>query len=122
MATADVQVQRRHEAPEMGGMVIRTLRAIARRAGEGDAEALEVLFTLEGVVAEQLAAGVAGYHDVHRSWRKVAEVSGTSRQAMSMRFAAATIDAAHGPRCKCGMRQCPRNQLALPVEIQEVPC
>lgn len=38
--------QQRHEAPEIGGMVRRMMRALVRRAAEGDTEALEQLASL----------------------------------------------------------------------------
>lgn len=105
---ADLHRKRRHEAPEVGGMVTRMLRALARRAAEGDVEALEQLALLQSTVTEQLGAGVAGFRDRGNSWGDVALVLGVSRQGAQQRFGSATIDPAHGPRCVCGLPNCPR--------------
>lgn len=110
---SDVHRKRRHEAPAIGGMIRRNLMALARRAGEGDMEALEQLAELDQLMTGMLGAGVAGYRNKGYSWAQVAAVLGVTRQAAQQRFHWATVDPAHGPRCTCGQAQCPRNQLTL---------
>lgn len=107
---ADVHRKRRHEAPEVGAMVTRCLRALARRAGEGDPEALEQLAALENTLTEQLGAGVAGYRAHGYSWADVGLTLGVTRQGAQQRFGNATTDPAHGPRCTCGLPHCPRTR------------
>lgn len=114
MDLTDVHRLRRHEAPAMEAMAKRVLMALARRAGEGDLEALEALAELDDFMPNIMGAGVAGYRNkLTASWAQVAQVLGVTRQAAQQRFGTFTVDAAHGPRCKCGQRQCPRNQLQL---------
>lgn len=91
----------------MGSMITRVLRALARRAGEGDVEALEELAALQTVMVEQLGAGVAGYRAVGHSWADIGLALGTSRQNAQQRFYAATTGPAHGPRCTCDLPHCP---------------
>lgn len=80
----------RHEAPEVEAMVRRMFRALVRRAAEGDWEALEALGRLEGVAAGSATEGL------YRSWQgqggrysfgELAQVVGTSRQAVRQRVA-----------------------------------
>lgn len=110
-----VHQRRRHEAPDMEAFLRRGLMALARRAGEGDMEAVEALSRLQVDVDQQLAAGVAGMRGKGYSWGQLAQPLGVTRQAAQQRWAHATIDAAHGPRCRCGQGTCPRLQLQLGV-------
>lgn len=89
--------QRRHESPEVGAMVARMLRALVRRAAEGDTEALEQLARLEDLAAAAVTLGLvranleAGY-----TFGELAMVAGTTRQAVRQRvrrFAALPGDA-----------------------------
>lgn len=89
-------------------MITRMLRALARRAGEGDVEALEELAGLQAILHEQLGAGIAGYRAQGHSWADVALTLGSSRQAAQQRFGNASTDPAHGPRCTCALPHCPR--------------
>lgn len=102
--TAEQHQARRHEADEVGAMAVRVMRALARRAGEGDELALEALAALAREADVQLGAGVAGYREAGRSWADVARLTGTSRQGAQQRFGKATSAPAHGPRCRCGCR------------------
>lgn len=104
-----------HEAPELADAALRMMRALARRAGNGELEALEALAQLEAHVGLQLGAAVAGYraftpaHGADRySWTDVGRALNTTRQAAQQRFRDATPDAAHGPRCLCDGPQCPQ--------------
>lgn len=80
----------RVEAPALGGMLERMLRALVRRAGEGEAEALEELARLEELVDEALTAGVHAHREgpAAASWAKIGELVGTSRQAAFRRHGA----------------------------------
>lgn len=111
---ADVHRKRRHESPDMAAFLRRSLMALARRAGEGDEEALQALAELSGWMPTVLGAGVAGYRSRGFSWAAVGRVLGITRQGAEQRFSGATVDPAHGPRCACGQNQCPRNQGVLP--------
>jgi len=80
--------QRKYESPDLGAMVGRMLRALARRAAEGDLEAVEQLAALETTVAEQLRAAATVAHDTAGySWTEIARATGTTRQAARQRFA-----------------------------------
>lgn len=85
------------EAPEVGAMVRRMVRALVRRAAAGDTLALEELAALEDLLPT--AVTVAGHlmrGEGRYSWTDVAEVTGTSRQAAHKRHSVlpATPDAA----------------------------
>ena len=106
---ANVNLQRRHEADALGSMVTRMMRALARRAQEGDELALEQLASLEATMGVQMRSAVAGYRLAGNSWTDVARATGhASRQAAQQRYGGGDPEAAHGPRCKCGnSRTCP---------------
>lgn len=80
--------QRRHESPDLEAMVGRMLNALIRRAAEGDTEAVEALGNLEHLARQAHTSGLAearragGY-----SLADLAQVTGTSRQAVSQRTA-----------------------------------
>lgn len=102
-----------HEAPELGAACIRMMRALARRAGQGELEALEQLAFLQDSVQLQLGAAVAGYRAFQPahgaapySWTDVGNALGITRQSAQGRFGRATTDPAHGPRCVCDSPQC----------------
>lgn len=90
--TAQLDAQRRHESPELEAMVGRMLNALIRRCAEGDQEAVEALGHLELLARQAHTSGLAearrdgggGY-----SLAELAKVTGTSRQAVSQRTAAA---------------------------------
>lgn len=78
--------QRRHEAPEVGAMVGRMLRALVRRAAEGDTEALEQLAHLEDLAAAATTlALVRANVDAGYTFGELASVTSTSRQAVRQR-------------------------------------
>lgn len=81
--------QRKHEAPEIGAMTNRMMRALARRAAEGDLEAVEQLAELQTKLTEHLRAAAQGAHAFGYSWTEIADATGTSRQAARQRFAPA---------------------------------
>lgn len=99
--------QRRHEAPELGAMIRRMTRALVRRAAEGDTEALEQLAQLERElpVATSSALGLmnhagdptraAGHTRTaanYYSAGELAQVLGTSRQAVRQRIGRVDVD------------------------------
>lgn len=86
--------QRRHESPELGAMIRRMVRALVRRAAEGDTEALEQLAIVErdvpmavSVAIARMNVGEAGY-----SYTELAGVVGTTRQAARQRAVRITTD------------------------------
>jgi len=79
--------KRRREAAEIGGMVARMLRALARRAESGDLEALRVLCDLEkNIQLDQLRAA-RGLNIQHGySWGEIGLAIGITRQAAHRRW------------------------------------
>lgn len=81
--------QRRHESPELGAMVRRMVRALVRRAAEGDTEALEQLAQLETELPTATTCAMALMHSVYElpwySFGELAQVLGVSRQAARQR-------------------------------------
>lgn len=86
MTSADSNLKRRHEAPELGGAAKRMMRALARRACEGDTEALEQLESLQEEVQVHMHNAVMGLRRKGHSWAYIAGVLGVSRQAAQQRF------------------------------------
>lgn len=75
------------EAPEMAAMLGRMMRAMARRAAEGDPEALEALVGLQATLQAATVDAANGLHDFGYSWTEVADAVGITRQAARQRFA-----------------------------------
>lgn len=84
---------REREAPEVSAACIRMMRALARRAGQGELEALEALAALQLSVDQQLGAAVAGYREgpAEASWTTIGSVLGITRQSAHERFKDATV-------------------------------
>lgn len=83
-----MSAQRRHESPDLGGAALRMMRALVRRAAEGDTEALEQLQRLEEAASVQLGvAALRAHREAGYSWTEIARVLGISRQAARQRFA-----------------------------------
>lgn len=85
--------QRRHESPEVGAMVRRMMRALVRRAAEGDTEALEELARLERelpqaitVAGKLMASGERMPKGQSYSYTELGDVLGITRQAARQRF------------------------------------
>lgn len=76
------------EAPEIGAMVGRVLRALVRRAEAGDVTALEQLLILRREADLALVKAARAAHDgpAAYSWTELAYVLGTTRQAARQRF------------------------------------
>ena len=88
--------QNKHEAPEIGAMVRRMVRALVRRAAEGDTEALEQLAQLEAELPTATSCALAMMNAEPRpgptsSFTELGDVLGTSRQATRQR--ATRVDA-----------------------------
>lgn len=84
----------RCEAPELGAMCARMFRALARRAADGELEAIEELAKLQKTAGIQLAVAVTNYREFQPaapsaprfSWTDVGRVLGITRQAAQQRF------------------------------------
>lgn len=85
MATAEQHVKRRHETPEVAKAAMRFARALARRAEEGDTEALEGLAELALIVEGATATATANLHAAGYSWADIGKVLGVSKQAAHQR-------------------------------------
>lgn len=75
------------EAPEVGAAARRFARALARRAAEGDTEALEELVALRGEVEACIVSAARNLHRFNYSWTDIGRVLGMTRQAARQRFA-----------------------------------
>lgn len=100
--------QLKYESPELGDAAFRMIRALARRAGDGDLEGMEQLARLELLLVEQTAAAAAGLHERGYSWAEIGQVNGTTRQNAYQRWHNATTLPAHPHKCQCGRDTCPR--------------
>lgn len=88
------------EAPDVGGMALRVVRALVRRAEEGDWQALEQLAMLELVTASAVGEALARMHGdlpdlpgTHEkrprySWAELGSVLAITRQSAQGRAAA----------------------------------
>jgi hypothetical protein len=95
-AVGPMTTQRRHESPELGATVRRMVRALVRRAAEGDTEALEQLAQLElelpTATSCALALMNARTSTPVYSFTELANVLGTTRQAARQRAVRITTD------------------------------
>lgn len=78
--------KREREAPEVGAMAGRVIRALVRRASEGDGEALEQLLSLEAQLSSAIKDAGAGMHRFGYSFTELGTIAGISRQAARERF------------------------------------
>lgn len=84
--SAEETAKRRHEAPEVGKAAARFMRALAKRAANGEAEAIEWLIQLQAELDNATRDAVQNYRELGFSWADVGRLTGTSRQAAQMRF------------------------------------
>lgn len=77
--------QRRHESPEVGDAIVRMMRGLVARAGEGDTEALEQLARIEDLAPIATGLGVRFGHSFGHSFTELGDALGVSRQAARMR-------------------------------------
>jgi hypothetical protein len=64
----------------------RGVRALVRRATDGDLDAQEALVALQAEVQAATVSAGAALHDHGYSWAMIASVTGTTRQAAAERF------------------------------------
>lgn len=82
--------QQRYEAPDIGAMIGRMLRALGRRAAGGDIEAVAELAKLSRYAGTALGIGARAAHDHGGySWTDIGEATAMSRQAARQRFGTA---------------------------------
>lgn len=78
------------ESVELEAMVKRIHRALVRRAGAGDTTALEALARLERVASSATTVALSRAHTSgggFYSWGELADVTGSTRQAVQQRVA-----------------------------------
>ena len=77
-----------YEAPQIEQMMIRMMRALVKRAGDGELEALEALANLEHQAGLRLKDAVHAYREgpAAASWTDIGRIMGTSRQTAHERF------------------------------------
>ena len=87
------KARQHREAPEIGAMLRRMLRAMARRAGDGDLLALRELVELRSVIDQAIVDGARMAHDdPHRfSWAEIGAELGISRQAAQQLVARGSV-------------------------------
>lgn len=87
-AQARTRPQSRHEARDVAQAARRMIRALVRRAGTGDTEALRELVETQAMLSQAIIdAGAAAYATGHYSYTDLAGELGISRQAARQRFA-----------------------------------
>jgi hypothetical protein len=80
--------RKEREAPEVGAASARMMRALVRRAADGELEAVEELARLQAVLDACLHEAVQGYRNgpAEASWADVGRILGTTRQSAQARF------------------------------------
>lgn len=73
------------EAPEVGSAALRMMRALVRRAGQGDTEALEWLARLERELPELISEAIVGGREFGYTYADLGQCLGISRQAARQR-------------------------------------
>lgn len=80
--------KREREAPEVGAMALRVIRALVKRAAEGDWEALEQLQVVADVAGNSVGEALTRMHGDHPepvqvlySWQQLGVVLGMTRQS-----------------------------------------
>lgn len=76
-----------YEAPDMAAFVTRVAKAMVRRAGEGDLEALSAVTAMSTAVDQAMTDAARAAHAAGYSWTQIAAELGISRQAARQRFA-----------------------------------
>lgn len=81
------------ESPELEAMIRRMLRALVRRATDGDTLALESLANLRADLAGAIAAAAVGAHDgpAEYSWTDIGQVLGVTRQAARQLYGGGSV-------------------------------
>lgn len=81
------RARERAEAADMGAFIRRTLRAMTRRATEGELDALVELVRLRAELDTQIDAATRGAHAFGYSQRFIARELGVTQQAVHQRLA-----------------------------------
>ena len=76
----------RHEAPDVGSAALRMMRALVRRAGEGDTEALEWLARLQRELSGLINEAGSAAHTFGYTYGELASCLDVTRQAARQRF------------------------------------
>lgn len=79
--------KRDREAPEVGAMAQRVVKALVRRAAAGDGEALEELLKLAELVPAAVRDAGAAMHRFGYTYTELADIAGITRQGARDRFA-----------------------------------
>ena len=80
------RTKRTYESPALGSAATRMMKALVKRAAEGDTEALEELLSLEAAMSGLVADAGRGLRAKGYSLAEISKVTGTSRAACSKRF------------------------------------
>jgi hypothetical protein len=78
--------KREYEASDMAGMFRRFARAMARRAADGELDALVVMQQARDDLDVQMVAAAQGAQAFGYSWTEIGRELGISRQAARQRF------------------------------------
>lgn len=79
--------KREREAPEVGAMAGRVVRALVKRAADGDSEALEELLKLAELIPAAIRDAGVAMHRFGYTYTELGDIAGISRQAARERFA-----------------------------------
>lgn len=84
-----------YECPDMTGLLARLARAMVRRAGEGDLEALSTLAAADRAIGDAIvqAARALHYGPFAYTWGQIADELQVTRQAAHKRFGLPDLDA-----------------------------
>lgn len=85
-ATGSKRSRRTYEAPDMAAFVGRTMRAMVRRADDGDLEVMSALASIQADLADAQAKAAAALRGKGYSWTDIGRELGMSRQAAQQRF------------------------------------
>jgi hypothetical protein len=77
---------RHRDSSEIGAMAQRVMRALVRRAADGDTEALEVLVTIQREAGQHVNDAGQELVTFGYSYAELGQVLGISRQAATKRF------------------------------------
>ncbi len=80
--------QRYREPGEFFAALARLIRAAGNRAADSDPEDLKVLMGLRTSLDEAIVAAVAGVRASGATWEEIGALTGTTRQAAHLRWAA----------------------------------
>lgn len=74
------------ETSDYVGMLRRCLKALGRRAAEGDLDALAAFAELDALIPEEMTTAARHAHALGFSWTEIGTALGVSRQAARQRF------------------------------------